>query len=351
MRDDEARVVAAFCAWLAARGWEVSTEVDFCDLMAVREGRTLYAEAKGRTAAIGLDVDTMYGQILRRMPVAAGRTTRFGVVVPTEARIAALRVPEAVRAALRIDVYVVDASGEVEEIIAVRTSRPRPIVNKLAYDRGELLSREHSADVLSARQARTYDGSIGRLNRWVDTVRARTGESVPYFDPAAASDGARVLILLQDPSQEADAGSGFISRHNNDPTARNICLASDEAGLPYDVTLHWNVVPWWVANPDRQPAHRRRTLREEAIQARPYLAEMMQQLTVEPAVIILAGKEAQDSWDALTDGGTIDVSHEAQVLRCPHPSPLVYPKPHPEGGTNGNAIIKILRQAAARAEK
>jgi len=89
MKGDEARVVAAFCAWLAARGWEVSTEVDFCDLMAVREGRTLYAGAKGRTAAIGLDVDTMYGQILRRMPVAADRTARFGVVVPTEARSAA----------------------------------------------------------------------------------------------------------------------------------------------------------------------------------------------------------------------------------------------------------------------
>jgi hypothetical protein len=28
----------------------------------------LYAEAKGRTAAIGLDVDTLYGQLLRRMP-------------------------------------------------------------------------------------------------------------------------------------------------------------------------------------------------------------------------------------------------------------------------------------------
>lgn len=242
---------------------------------------------------------------------------------------------------------VVAASGEVEEIIAVRTSRPRPVYNKLAYDRGELLSREHSADVLSARQAHTYAGSIGRLNRWLDTVRARTGESVPYFDPASASDGARVLILLQDPSQEADAGSGFISRHNNDPTARNIYLASDEAGLPHDVTLHWNVVPWWVANPDRQLARRRRTLRDEAIRARPYLAEMVQQLTVELAVIVLAGKESQAGWDALTEGGGIPGTHAAQVLRCPHPSPLVYPKPHREGGTNGDAIIKVLREAVS----
>lgn len=56
--------------------------------------------------------------------------------------------------------------------------------------------------------------------------------------------------------------------------------------------------------------------REKASRARPYLAEMIQQLTVEPAVIVLAGKEAQTGWDALTDGGTVAVSQEAQVL-CP----------------------------------
>ncbi len=111
-------MVAAFCTWLVARGWEVSTEVDFCDVVAVRDDHTIYAEAKGRTAAIGLDVDTMYGQVLRRMAVAADRSTRFGIVVPSEARAAALRVPKAVRSALRIDVYVIDVDGGVEEISA-----------------------------------------------------------------------------------------------------------------------------------------------------------------------------------------------------------------------------------------
>jgi hypothetical protein len=70
MRGDERRIVDAFAAWLEAGGWQVRREVDFCDLVASRKRETLYVEAKGRTAAIGLDVDTLYGQLLRRMPIA-----------------------------------------------------------------------------------------------------------------------------------------------------------------------------------------------------------------------------------------------------------------------------------------
>jgi len=126
--------------------------------------------------------------------------------------------------------------------------------NKLAHSRNELLSTEHSPRVLEARRAQTHQGKIGQLNRWVDELRITTNEQIPYFDPAAARDGARVLILFQDPSQEAEAGSGFISRHNNDPTARNAYLAADKAGLTYDYSLHWNVVPWWVNNPQSPSA-------------------------------------------------------------------------------------------------
>ena len=67
MRGDEARVVAAFCCALELDGWDVTPEVDFVDVVARRDGATIVAEVKGRTAAPGLDVDTMYGQLLRRM--------------------------------------------------------------------------------------------------------------------------------------------------------------------------------------------------------------------------------------------------------------------------------------------
>lgn len=113
MRGSEAQVVEAFVAWLEADGWTVEREVEFCDVVARRGGEVLYAEAKGRTAAVGLDVDTLYGQLLRRVPLDAGGA-RFGVVVPSEARTTALRVPASVRHILGITVYVVDSGGIVE---------------------------------------------------------------------------------------------------------------------------------------------------------------------------------------------------------------------------------------------
>lgn len=124
------------------------------------------------------------------------------------------------------------------------TNRSKVIWNKHAYKAGTLLSRPHLPHVLQQRQDIKYEGVVGPLNKWVDQVRVSTKESVPYFDPRAATQGADVLVLLQDPSGEAQHGSGFISRDNNDPTAHNTTLAAEAGGLPYSRSLHWNVVPW-----------------------------------------------------------------------------------------------------------
>lgn len=112
MRGDEKRVVDAFVAWLQEEGWTAETEVNFVDVCAQRGDERLYAEAKGRTAAIGLDVDTLYGQLLRRMR-DPGADARYAVVVPATAVHAALRVPAWVRQRLTIDVYEVDDAGQV----------------------------------------------------------------------------------------------------------------------------------------------------------------------------------------------------------------------------------------------
>lgn len=115
MRGDEKRVVDCFERYLLDAGWSVSREVEHCDLVAVRDGLQLYVEAKGRTTSPGLDVDTMYGQILRRMPNDRdAEDCEFAVVVPAgPAERAARRVPEWVRARLRIAVYSVEESGAV----------------------------------------------------------------------------------------------------------------------------------------------------------------------------------------------------------------------------------------------
>ena len=107
-------MVDAYCAWLERDGWAVRREVDFVDVLAERAGERLYAEAKGRTAAMGLDIDTLYGQLLRRMPFDEDPTARFAVVVPDEAVRFALRVSKRVRLALGIEVYGVDEAGRVQ---------------------------------------------------------------------------------------------------------------------------------------------------------------------------------------------------------------------------------------------
>ena len=112
MRGDEERVIVAFCSWLEHEGWTVDREVSFVDVLACRDGVTLYAEAKGRTTSPGLDVDTMYGQLLRRM-TDSDPSARYAVVVPTLAVAAANRVPSHVRDLLRVEVYGVDENGAV----------------------------------------------------------------------------------------------------------------------------------------------------------------------------------------------------------------------------------------------
>jgi hypothetical protein len=114
VRGDETRVEQAFGAWLAAEGWLVGDpppDLRWLDVLAEREGQRLYAEVKGRTAAIGTDVDTAYGQLLRRMPEFEDESVRYALVVPDVAETAALRVPARVREALRVDIYVVDEAG------------------------------------------------------------------------------------------------------------------------------------------------------------------------------------------------------------------------------------------------
>jgi hypothetical protein len=96
-------------------GWQVEREVDFVDMKATKGPLTLYAEAKGRTAAIGLDIETPVWPAAARVPDEAGDSL-LGVVVPEEGVSAALRVPEWIRARLRIHVWAVSDQGEVRQV-------------------------------------------------------------------------------------------------------------------------------------------------------------------------------------------------------------------------------------------
>ena len=81
MRGDGGRVEQVFAAWLSSQGWQVRRQVGYMDVVAERNGQRLVAEVKGRTGSPGLDVDTLFGQLLRRM-AGGDDSTRYAVVVP-----------------------------------------------------------------------------------------------------------------------------------------------------------------------------------------------------------------------------------------------------------------------------
>ena len=86
---------------------------------------------------------------------------------------------------------------------------------------------------------------IAPLQPFLDDLRARLAPAlVPGFDPRDGGAGARVLLLLEKPGPGALA-TGLVSRDNPAPTARAIRLFLEEAGLPREETVLWNLVPAW----------------------------------------------------------------------------------------------------------
>lgn len=115
MQVDEAAVVKAFADWLQANGWAVQFEVDWQDIVAERDGQHLHVEAKGYSSSPGLDVDTAFGQLLRRMPAREDPADHYALVIPDEPRTvdAAQRVAGRVRELLRVTLYAVASDGGV----------------------------------------------------------------------------------------------------------------------------------------------------------------------------------------------------------------------------------------------
>ena len=86
----------------------------------------------------------------------------------------------------------------------------------------------------------------------MDLVRALRlrGHNVPNFDPNDGGVNAQALFLFETPGPRA-VGSGFVSRDNPDPTARNFGKALDMAGFLRSEVVLWNVVPYCVSTVDQ----------------------------------------------------------------------------------------------------
>src|SRR5450759_1526622 len=81
---------------------------------------------------------------------------------------------------------------------------------------------------------------IAPLTQFVLDLRKQRGFSneVPYFDPCDGGIRAHALFLLESPGPKARA-SGFISRDNPDPSARNFRALLHEANILRENTVLW----------------------------------------------------------------------------------------------------------------
>jgi hypothetical protein len=91
---------------------------------------------------------------------------------------------------------------------------------------------------------------IAPLTDYAAKLRERNLGEVPHFDPLDGGIDARVLFLFEKPGPMTSkigkhAGSGFISRNNDDGTAAAILNFMQQAQIPRQLTVIWNLVPGW----------------------------------------------------------------------------------------------------------
>ncbi|UEA60663.1 uracil-DNA glycosylase [Gordonia otitidis] len=159
----------------------------------------------------------------------------------------------------------------------------------------DVFGRNADPAVVAEKMARIRDPHVAPLNALADEIADYLDiprGHVPYVDPDVGGVNARMLVLLDNPSSRAEAGtgSGLLSLDNDDRTARNCREAYAEHGIDWSDVVHWNVVPFPVAdtNGGSTPGERGRGARwtRELVDRLPHLE-----------IVLLLGYAARDGWD------------------------------------------------------
>jgi len=153
---------------------------------------------------------------------------------------------------------------------------------------------------------------VAPLAAYAAELRGRGEGEVPDFDPLDGGINAQVLFLFEKPGPMTvesgrRAGSGFISRNNDDATAEATFNFMKQAGISRKLTVIWNVVPWW--NGTRKVTARE--LRKGAACANS-LVERLLSLSV----VVLVGRKAAEATRYLK-------IPSLALISSSHPSPLV----------------------------
>ena len=149
--------------------------------------------------------------------------------------------------------------------------------------------------VVAEKLSRIREPHVRKLNDLSDRIADAAGlprGHVPYVDPNQGGVRARVLVLLDNPSTKAEAGtgSGLLSLDNNDRTARNCREAYARHSVAWSDVVHWNVVPFPVAGIKNGGS----TVAERARSAQ-WTREFVV-LCPDLEMVLLLGAAARDGW-------------------------------------------------------
>ena len=176
-------------------------------------------------------------------------------------------------------------------------------------------------DVRERRRAMLDLPHIAPLTAYAAELACQAPEAqVPYFDPLDGGIQAKALFLLEKPgpmtapgSEGKRAGSGFISRNNDDPTAQNIFCFMQQAGLPRKQTVIWNVIPAWNGTVRITPAEHQDGIR--------HVHELIALLPALSAVVLVGRKAARaQPYLASTGLALFASAHPSPVVRATAPS-------------------------------
>jgi uracil-DNA glycosylase len=172
--------------------------------------------------------------------------------------------------------------------------------------------------VVEDKLARRFEPHVKALNELVEEINQETGKRAPWFDPDGGGVHAKVLFLLETPGTHADGdkGSGFISADNNDGTAETFFRIRDQAGLPRNQLVAWNIVPWYLPDGNRA-GH---ATRQDIAEAQPWLVKLMGLLGQDLRLVVPMGVPARDGWMRLL--ATNPSIPLLPTLALPHPSPM-----------------------------
>lgn len=153
---------------------------------------------------------------------------------------------------------------------------------------------------------------IAPLTEFVRQLREKHDPKLefPDFDPLDGGIHADILFLFEKPgpgTSSSGKGSGFISRNNDDPTAEATFKFMNDARLPRERTVIWNMIPGWngtrkITGPERQASLN--TLND-------LLCNFSKSVTV-----VLVGRQAQRARQFLE-------GRRYRVILSDHPSPIV----------------------------